>query len=79
MGGQDVKEGGVYKKDSVFREKGRQTQVPKKEKETRRTLREESEQCSFLYNIGLLRQACKEIFAHLFYNFGPFFLIFILG
>ena len=82
--GQDAKERGVYKKKMVFIKKkgggGGQTQVSKrKRKETRRTLREESEQCSFLYNIGLLRQACKEIFAHLFYNFGPFFLIFILG
>ena len=79
MGGQDVKEGGVYKKDSVFREKGRQTQVPKKEKETRRTLREESKKCNFLYNIALLGQACVETFAHLFYNINLFFLIFILG
>ena len=73
-----MKEGGVYKKDSVFREKGRQTQVPKKEKETRRTLREESEQCNFLYTIGLLEQACVETFAHLFHYISHFFLIFIL-
>ena len=79
MGGQDVKKGGVYKKDSVFREKGRQTQVSKKEKETRRILREEREKCNFLYNIALLGQACVETFAHLFYNISPFFLILILG
>ena len=80
MESQDAKEGGVYKKKMVFIERGGQTQVSKrKRKKTRRTLREESEQCSFLYNIGLLRQACREIFAHLFYNIGPFFLIFILG
>ena len=79
MRDQDVKEGGEYKKDSVFREKERQTQVSRKEKETKRILREESEQCHSLYNIGLLGQACGETFAHLFHNISPFFLIFILG
>ena len=77
MEGQDMKEGGVYKKNRVFREEKANTSI-KKEKETRRTLREESEQCNFLYNIGLLEQACVETFAHLFHYISPFFLIFIL-
>lgn len=81
MDGQDVKEGGVYKKKMVFREKGFIYKYPKekKKKETGITLRKESEQCNFLYNIGLLEQACREIFAHLFDNINHFFLIFILG
>ena len=54
MRDQDVKEGGEYKKDSVFREKERQTQVSRKEKETRRILREESEQCHSLIILASL-------------------------
>ena len=73
-----MKERGVYKKKMVFRERDLDTSI-KNIKETRRILREESEQCNFLYNIGFLRQACIETFAHLFYNISPFFLIFILG
>ena len=79
MEGQDTKEGGVYKKKMVFREGGlRHKYRKRKRKKTRRTLREESEQYNFLYNIGLFGQACRETFAHLFYNISLFFLIFIL-
>ena len=53
MGGQDVKEGGVYKRKMDFRENDRDIRI-KKRIETRRTLREENEQCNFMYNIGLL-------------------------
>ena len=70
---------GEYIRKRWFSKKGDWDISIKKEKETRRTLREETEQCNFLYNIGLLGQACKEIFAHLFYNISLFFLIFILG
>ena len=42
MGGQDVKEGGVYKKSVVFRENDQDTSIRNRE-EARRTLRKESE------------------------------------
>ena len=77
MGGQDVKKGGVYKRKMDFRENDRDISI-KKRIEIRRILREQNEQCNFLYNIGLLGPACMETFAHLFYNISPFFLIFIL-
>ena len=51
---------GEYIRKRWFLEKGDRDTSIKKEKETRRTLREESEQCNFLYNIGLLGQACRE-------------------
>ena len=79
MGGQDVKEEEVYKKKDGFQRKWSRQKYQKKRKETRRTLREESEQCNFLCNIGLLGQACTETLAHPFYNISPFFLIFTLG
>ena len=76
---QDAKEGAVYKKNMVFIKRDPDTSIKGEEKETRRTLREESEQCNFLYNIGLFGQASQETFAHLFYNISLFFFIFILG
>ena len=78
MEGHDAKEGRVYKKKMVFMEKDPDTSIKGEEKETRRTLREESKQCNLLYNIGLLEQACGETFAHLFYNISLLFFIFIL-
>ena len=79
MEGQDANEGGVYKKKMVFIEKDPDTSIKGEEKETRRILREESEQCNLLYNIGLLGHARGKTFAHLFYNISIFFFIFIPG
>ena len=69
---------GVYKKKMVS-EKERKKKRIKNRKGTKRTSREESEQCVFLYNIGLLGQAWIETFTHSFFNNKSFFLIFILG
>ena len=77
--GQDAKEGRYIRKKMVFIEQDPNTSIKGEEKEIRRTLREESEQCNLLYNIGLIGQASKETFAHLFYNISIFFFIFILG
>ena len=38
----------------------------------------ESEQCNFLYNLSLLRQACEGIYALLSYKINLFFSIYIL-
>ena len=56
MEGQDAKEG--------FQRREIKTQASKKKKK-----QEESEQCNFLYNIGLLGQACRETL--LIYSITP--------
>ena len=74
----------IWRKEKYIRKEGFTEKGDEKHKylktkeETRRTLMEESEQCNFLYNLSLLRQAGGGIYAHLFYKINLFFSIFIL-
>ena len=62
-GGSRCEAEGVYKKKMVFKEKKKKEgEGSKNRKGTKRTLREKSKQCVFLYNIGLLGQAWIKTF-----------------
>ena len=62
MGGQDVKQREYIRKRQVLERKKEEGEGSKNRKGTKRTLREKSKQCVFLYNIGLLGQAWIKTF-----------------
>ena len=70
--------GRVYKKEKVLKERDLEKNIGKRRVRTR-TLREESKQGIFLYNVVLLGLACIGTLIFIFNIIKSFFLIFILG